>query len=257
MHTHNTQNCLESKWQWLLPRDSTRRERQCTDQPICRTYNFARDYLERHVQTGSETTRWSGEEISDWQHGVLYWRSFPPELFSGPNAKYVRQTLLSVAYWFLLEAIGQILSDIMRTAGDMSGNTFDANSVINIASTLIQHNKAQCRVSDISVLLFVLLRLIVKQDFLVYTETLLRIALARFEVSVPSLTRLLQVSMSLYRRTTIKIVTEDKTPVISSLVLVVSELLSETLRGKSRVTSCSLTSMIQVSIGNQKRSINY
>lgn len=80
-----------------------------------------------------------------------------------------------------------------------------------------------------------------------YTETLLRVALVRFNVNSHHLTRLLQVTSALYRRPTENDSADSMKAVPrSSIALAIIDILSDALRGKARVTTSTLTSMIKV-----------
>lgn len=75
-----------------------------------------------------------------------------------------------------------------------------------------------------------------------YTDTVLRVALNRLNVNTTSLSRLLQVSTTLYRKTTLS----DTSPPINGIVLVVFEILSDGLRMKARALPSTLKSMLEV-----------
>lgn len=81
-------------------------------------------------------------------------------------------------------------------------------------------------------------------------ETALRLALIRFNVRREVLTRLLHVTSALYRRIEPN-TTEDRQ--LNSVVVVIVDVLSDALRGKCRVTSSTLASLVTVRICLRRR----
>lgn len=75
-----------------------------------------------------------------------------------------------------------------------------------------------------------------------YTDTVLRVALNRLNVTTASLSRLVHVTTNLYR----KVQPRDPTGQSNSIVMVIFEILSDGLRMKARVLPSTLTSMIEV-----------
>ena len=84
-----------------------------------------------------------------------------------------------------------------------------------------------------------------RQELLLHTETLLRAALARFDVRLDTLKRLLHVTSTIYRRSK----TADLNGVEVStnhIAMGVLDVLSESLKGKVRVLPSTMTAMLEV-----------
>ncbi|TDL27495.1 hypothetical protein BD410DRAFT_782583 [Rickenella mellea] len=122
----------------------------------------------------------------------------------------------------LMSFVGRSLFNIMRNASETNTESFDPNPVFSIVSTLVQHNKAQSR------------------ELLGYTEQLLRMALVRFDVNVSSLKRLLHVTSTLYRRNLGGKNHTAKSVQPNNIILVMVEILSDSLRGKARTSMATL-----------------
>lgn len=86
----------------------------------------------------------------------------------------------------------------------------------------------------------------IHKDLLGYTETLLRAALNRCNVSTESLVRLIQVTSLLYRRAAAaKPVGSDALP-SNPIVHAMLEVIAESVRLKARTTPATLTSLFEV-----------
>lgn len=77
-------------------------------------------------------------------------------------------------------------------------------------------------------------------------ETLLRAALVRFNVSAKALTRVLQVTNTLYRKSNTGIASARDPSQFNPMANIMLEILSEALRGKARVTGSTLAGLIEV-----------
>ncbi len=81
------------------------------------------------------------------------------------------------------------------------------------------------------------------QELVLYLETLLRATLVRFRVTAACLTRLLQVTSSLYRRRD----TQEQQPPINVFAVVLLEMLSDALSAKCRLPHSTLAAAVEVS----------
>lgn len=80
-----------------------------------------------------------------------------------------------------------------------------------------------------------------------YLENILRVALSRFHVSVESLKNIFWVTSTLYKRYNAKNKAGERENPSNEITTAILELLSDGLRGKSRVPSSTLASIIEVS----------
>ncbi|KAJ3801305.1 hypothetical protein GGU11DRAFT_741651 [Lentinula aff. detonsa] len=137
------------------------------------------------------------------------------------------QTFVEVVYHQNYNAetmsfVGQGLTYLARRMSEWDPTRIDPAPLLLIASLLIQHNKAQTR------------------DFLSYTDTVLRAALTRMLVDGATLSRLVQVTATLYR----------KGPSVNgepsnNIILVIFEILNEGLRLKARTLTGTIHSMLE------------
>ncbi|KIK57795.1 hypothetical protein GYMLUDRAFT_228917 [Collybiopsis luxurians FD-317 M1] len=118
--------------------------------------------------------------------------------------------------------VGQHLTYLARRISEWSPEVINPAPLLLIAALLIQHNKAQSR------------------ELLSYTDTVLRAALNRMLVEVATLSRLVQVTATLYR----------KGPPVhgepsNNIILVIFEILNEGLRLKARVLPGTIKAMLE------------
>ncbi|KAL0581716.1 hypothetical protein V5O48_000298 [Marasmius crinis-equi] len=111
----------------------------------------------------------------------------------------------------LMMFVGQHLTLLARRTSEWTPETVDPAPLLNIAAVLMQHNKAQSR------------------EMLMYTDTVLRATLTRLTVDAATVSRLVQVTSALYRRSE-----QESTNVI---ILALFELLNDGLRMKTRAPS--------------------
>ncbi|KAG7452502.1 uncharacterized protein BT62DRAFT_879722 [Guyanagaster necrorhizus] len=121
----------------------------------------------------------------------------------------------------LMSFVGQHLVHLARRSLEWASNAINPSPLLSIATILIQHNKSQSR------------------DMLTYTDAILRIALTRLAVDEASLSKLIQVTATLYRKTQ----TTDSVPT-NTIIAVILELLSDGLRMKVRVLPITLKAML-------------
>ncbi|KAF9075268.1 hypothetical protein BDP27DRAFT_1315801 [Rhodocollybia butyracea] len=121
--------------------------------------------------------------------------------------------------------VGQQLTYLARRLSEWSPDVVNPAPLLFIAALLIQHNKAQSR------------------ELLSYTDTVLRAALNRMNVDSTALSRLVQVTATLYR----------KGPSVSgepsnNVILVIFEILNEGLRLKARVLPGTVKAMLETTM---------
>ncbi|KAK0483676.1 hypothetical protein IW261DRAFT_1464504 [Armillaria novae-zelandiae] len=125
----------------------------------------------------------------------------------------------------LMSFVGQHLVHLARRSLDCldrAPNAINPSPLLSIATILIQHNKSQSR------------------DMLTYTDAILRMTLTRLAVDEECLSKLIQVTATLYRKTQ----STDSVPE-NAIIAVVLELLSDGLRMKIRVLPITLKSMLE------------
>jgi hypothetical protein len=83
------------------------------------------------------------------------------------------------------------------------------------------------------------------QELLSSVETVLRVALTRFNVSTECLSRMLHVTSTLFRKSQSRPGTAGQTQT-NTIAMVVFEILAEGLRREGRVTPSTISSMIEV-----------
>ena len=76
------------------------------------------------------------------------------------------------------------------------------------------------------------------QDMLTYTDAILRIVLTRLEVDTASLSRLIQVTATLYRK--------SQSSSSNAILVVIFELLADGLRMKARIPPSAMKAMLEV-----------
>ncbi|KAK0210802.1 hypothetical protein DFS33DRAFT_1251098 [Desarmillaria ectypa] len=122
----------------------------------------------------------------------------------------------------LMSFVGQHLVHLARRSSEWASNAINPSPLLSIATILIQHNKSQSR------------------DMLTYTDAILRITLTRLAVDEACLSKLIQVTATLYRKTQL---TDPVPP--NAIIAVVLELLSDGLRMKVRVLPITLKAMLE------------
>ncbi|KAI0062284.1 hypothetical protein BV25DRAFT_1804358 [Artomyces pyxidatus] len=127
----------------------------------------------------------------------------------------------------LMQHVGMCLTNVIRHTAEWSLESFDPSPLLLIASTLVENNKAQSR------------------DLFVYLETTLRAVLARFHVSRESLTRVLQVTGDLYRKTKRQDATVAGKLALNNVTSAFLEIYSEGLRRKARIFPSTLAAMTE------------
>ncbi|KAJ7774854.1 hypothetical protein B0H16DRAFT_1508657 [Mycena metata] len=125
----------------------------------------------------------------------------------------------------LMTFVGQQVTALTRRALDLAGEgaPIDSAPLLLIPALLVQHNKANSR------------------EMLVCIDAMLRGVLLRLSVDVASLSRVIQVTTSLYRRTHPG---ESGNP-SSPIILIVFEMLADALRLKARTLPGTLRSMLE------------
>ncbi|KAF5365590.1 hypothetical protein D9758_003325 [Tetrapyrgos nigripes] len=123
----------------------------------------------------------------------------------------------------LMTFVGQQLTYLARRTSEIGPESVNPAPLLLIPAILIQHNKAQCR------------------DMLGYTDTVLRICLNRLGVDSGSLSKLVQVTATLYRRTQ----ASDKSAPSNVIIQVIFEILSDGLKLKTRTVPATLKSMLE------------
>ncbi|KAJ6630829.1 hypothetical protein B0H10DRAFT_1938967 [Mycena sp. CBHHK59/15] len=136
----------------------------------------------------------------------------------------------------LMIFVGQQLTPLTRRALELAADdvALETAPLMLIPAILIQHNKANSR------------------EMLLCTDTVLRGALHRLDVDMVTLSRLLHVTASLYRKTH----PGDNGIPTNPIILVIFEMLSETLRLKTRTLPSTLRAMIENHIWTDIQSEN-
>ncbi|KAL0071388.1 hypothetical protein AAF712_001245 [Marasmius tenuissimus] len=124
----------------------------------------------------------------------------------------------------LMILVGHHLTLLARRFPEWNTDTVNPAPLFNIASVLMQHNKAQSR------------------EMLVYTETILRATLIRLTIDVATVSRLVQVTSSLFRRSG----QEATNPIIMALFEISSDLLR-----KSSTPSATTGALIETLMTTQ------
>ncbi|KAJ7219313.1 hypothetical protein GGX14DRAFT_435653 [Mycena pura] len=126
----------------------------------------------------------------------------------------------------LMAFVGQQLIVLTRRVLDVAtdGTVIEPAALLLIPAFLVQHNKANSR------------------ELLACTDTILRGCLHRLNVDVPSLSRLLHVTTSLYRKTHPEETGTPTSPMISAIF----EMLADTLRLKTRTSPATLKTMLEI-----------
>ncbi|KAI0748219.1 hypothetical protein C8Q80DRAFT_1104066 [Daedaleopsis nitida] len=126
----------------------------------------------------------------------------------------------------LMQFVGLGLSNLTRKTADLHHARFDPSALLLLACTLIQHNKAHSR------------------DLLTYLETLLRSSLIRFNVSVASLRRVLQVTTTLYRKAARVAGTNTENTMVNPIASAMLEISRDSLNMKARILSSTLAALL-------------
>ncbi|KAH0583846.1 hypothetical protein H2248_009444 [Termitomyces sp. 'cryptogamus'] len=121
----------------------------------------------------------------------------------------------------LMQFIGQQFIQISRRAAEWNPENMNPDPLLITCAIIVHHNKALSR------------------DILSSTDTVLRVLSSRLNVGTEALSRLLQATSSLHRRTTKE--TSVTNVVLNSLL----EILSDGLRSKVRVLPSTLNSIIE------------
>lgn len=144
--------------------------------------------------------------------------------------------------------VGLSLANITRKTAEWSYGSFDASPLFLMASTLIQNNQAQSRVSLIPSTRTGPWVTLPVQELLLYLENVLRATLLRFYASPESLKRIFRVTSTLYKRYNAQNQNGGKVASPNSITDTMLEILSDGLRGKARVPSSTLSSILEVRI---------
>ncbi|KIY72162.1 hypothetical protein CYLTODRAFT_367962 [Cylindrobasidium torrendii FP15055 ss-10] len=136
------------------------------------------------------------------------------------------QTFVEVVYHQgysadLMSFAGQQLTQLARRSAETQKIT--PTPILAVATILIQHNK------------------LLSRDLLTYTDAVLRITLNRLEAETEGLTKLIQVTSTLYRRTQ----TIDSTAPTNAILAVIFELLGDGLRMKARIHPMTIKAMLE------------
>ncbi|KAJ7685226.1 hypothetical protein DFH06DRAFT_1157872 [Mycena polygramma] len=136
----------------------------------------------------------------------------------------------------LMTFVGQQMIALTRRALDLAGEgaAIDPAPLLLTPALLIQHNKANSR------------------EMLVCIDTILRAVLHRLSVDAHSLSRLLHVTASLYRKTH----PGENTAPTSPLTLVIFEILAEALRLKTRTLPSTLRAMLETMLNDSGNASN-
>ncbi|KAJ7285806.1 hypothetical protein C8J57DRAFT_1431486 [Mycena rebaudengoi] len=136
----------------------------------------------------------------------------------------------------LMTFVGQQLTPLTRRALECAadGVALDPAPLLLIPALLIQHNKANSR------------------EMLICTDSALRGALHRLNVDSASLSRLLHVTTSLYRKTQMDGGAVPTNPIILALF----EMLGETLRLKTRTLPSTLRAIIETIVGTNDHGVD-
>ncbi|KAF7363482.1 hypothetical protein MSAN_01004100 [Mycena sanguinolenta] len=124
----------------------------------------------------------------------------------------------------LMSFVGQQLTALTRRALDLAGEgmVIEPAPLLLVAALLIQHNKANSR------------------DMLVCIDSILRGTIHRLNVDASSLSRLIHVSASLYRKNH-----PGESTFTNPITLVIFEMLADALRLKTRTLPSTLRSMLE------------
>ncbi|KAJ6502509.1 hypothetical protein C8R45DRAFT_976826 [Mycena sanguinolenta] len=124
----------------------------------------------------------------------------------------------------LMSFVGQQLTALARRALDLAGEgmVIEPAPLLLVAALLIQHNKANSR------------------DMLMCIDSILRGAIHRLNVDASSLSRLIHVSASLYRKNH-----PGESTVTNPIILVIFEMLADALRLKTRTLPSTLRAMLE------------
>ncbi|THU91128.1 hypothetical protein K435DRAFT_727522 [Dendrothele bispora CBS 962.96] len=123
----------------------------------------------------------------------------------------------------LMTFVGQQLTSLVRRTSEMGPNSVNPAPLLLIPAMLIQHNKAHCR------------------DLLISTDTVLRACLNRLAVDSASLSKLVQVTATLYRRSQ----PLDKIAPTNIVIQIMFEILADGLRMKTRTLPVTLKALLE------------
>ncbi|KAI0703614.1 hypothetical protein BC835DRAFT_1483812 [Cytidiella melzeri] len=124
----------------------------------------------------------------------------------------------------LFQFVGSSLTSIAQRIVDVTTDIVNFSPLVMLCATLIQHNKAQSR------------------DFLPYVETLLRVVVTRAGVDAESVSRVLHIAGSLFR----KIQPREQAFLSNHILVTFLQTVSEALCGKLRIAPSTLAASVQV-----------
>ncbi len=139
--------------------------------------------------------------------------------------------------------VGLSLTSIAQRVVDATGDIVNFSPLIMLCATLIQHNKAQSRVSHYPIYNGKSAGELLSQDFLPYTETLLRVVVTKAGIDEPSICRLLHITGSLFR----KIEPREQAFLSNHVLVTFLHTVAEALSGKLRIAPSTLAASVQVS----------
>ncbi|KAF8077923.1 hypothetical protein FPV67DRAFT_1403007 [Lyophyllum atratum] len=122
----------------------------------------------------------------------------------------------------LMQFVGQQLTHLARRTSEWPPDSINPGPLLIICSILVHHNKSRSR------------------DMLSYIDTVMRVLLTRLNVNTDSLSRLLQVTNALHRKTQ----GDESVPIANTVLLLLFEVLGDGLRSKARVLPSTLKSML-------------
>ncbi|EMD38403.1 hypothetical protein CERSUDRAFT_113558 [Gelatoporia subvermispora B] len=161
-----------------------------------------RDTMMRAIENDNETYQQVITNISSYVEAVYH---------TGYSAEF-------------MQFVGLCLMNMIRRTADWPADAFDPCPLFNMASILVQHNKAQSR------------------ELLTFMETLLRASLIRFHVTSVALIRMIQVTSRLFRQ---RVSATPAALAANPILFAILEILSEGLRGKTRVLPSTLAALLE------------
>ncbi|KAI0079929.1 hypothetical protein K474DRAFT_1638767 [Panus rudis PR-1116 ss-1] len=123
----------------------------------------------------------------------------------------------------LMQFIGLYLTNVARKTAEWPSDQFNPSPLLLMTCTVIQHNKSQ------------------SSELLTHLETFVRAMLVRSTVSAASISKVMQVTTSLYRKAT----TPDQMLGLNHVALTILELLHDGLHGKARLHPSTITALIE------------
>ena len=135
---------------------------------------------------------------------------------------------------------------IMRRTSNLAADSFDPTPLLLIPAILIQNNKGQSRVHNISSPINFNCSPDT-QELLVYTETVLRVTLNRFHVTSASLLRLLHAVSTPSKKSQGENPASAVPVQLNNITSAICEILADGLRMKTRVLPSTLAAILEVS----------